>query len=66
LIFRLVIVTDSSYLVECLCKYKRAWRLAPNRVDLRDYNRAPLPDGPLLVRLLEEISELSRDGVDVV
>lgn len=66
LIFRLIIVTDSSYLVECLCRYKQAWRLKPNSVDLRDYNGAPLPDGPLLVRLLEEINELSRDGVDVV
>ena len=65
-VFRLIIVTDSSYLVECLCRYKQAWRLKPNSVDLRDYNGAPLPDGPLLVRLLEEINELSRDGVDVV
>lgn len=64
--FRLIVVTDSRYLVECLCKHRGGWRLGLNSVDHRDNNGAPLSNGCLLVSLLKEINILSRDGVDVM
>ena len=63
--FRLIVVTDSSYVVECLCKHRRRWQLGLKSVDHRDNNGAPLPNGRLLGHLLKEINILSRDGVDV-
>lgn len=65
-IFRLIIVTDSSYLVESLCKHRKGWQLEPNSSVYRDDKGTPLPNGALFGDLVNEIDLLSRDGVDVV
>ena len=63
--FRLIVVTDSSYLVECLCKDRRDWQLNTQSVDFKDGKGAPLAYGALFIHLLEEIDLLSQAGVDV-
>jgi len=65
-IFRLIIATSSSYLVESLCRTRRGWQLNTKIADYRDNKGAPLRNGALLVDLLEEIDILSRDGVDIM
>lgn len=64
-LFRLIVVTDSKYLVECLCSHRRFWQLKPDSVP-RVHNGAPLLNGALFVELLEEIDRLSREGVEVM
>lgn len=63
--FRLIIVTDSIYLVECLCNYRRGWKLTPGSTYL-DSHGAPLQNGALFVELLGEIDKLAREGVEVM
>jgi hypothetical protein len=65
-IFRLIVYTDLTDLVECLCKHRRSWRLEPNSSVYRDSKYAPLPNGALFGELVQEIDLLSRDGVEVM
>ena len=65
-IFRLIVVTCSVDLVECLCKHRQRWQLEPNSSVYRDYRGGLLPNGALWRQLVIEIDLLSRDGVDVM
>ena len=64
-IFKLIIITDSMYLVECLCKYRTGWRVEADSF-YGNSSGAPLLNGALLFKLLKEIDLLSRYGVDVM
>jgi len=65
-IFRLIVVTDSKYLVECLCEHRRGWQLTPNRAGCQDHMGALIPNGHLFVDLLREIDILAGHGVEVM
>jgi hypothetical protein len=64
-IFRLIVITESTYLVECLWRHRQGWQLKPDSL-YRDSQGAPLLHGALFVDLLKEIDLLSRDGVEVM
>ena len=64
-VFKLIVITDSKYLVECLCRYRRGWCLESDSL-YGVTSRAPLLNGALLFDLLKEIDVLSRCGVDVM
>jgi len=64
-IFKLIIITDSIYLVECLCKYRTGWHVEADSF-YGNSSGAPLLNGALLFKLLKEIDLLSRYGVDVM
>ena len=64
-IFKLIVITDSTYLVECLCRWRRGWYVEADSL-FGVKSGAPLLNGALLFNLLEEIDLLSRDGVDVM
>lgn len=64
--FRLIVVTDSKYLVNSLCNDKGIWQLNPNIVHYRNAMGAPPAGDALFVDLLEEIDLLARDGVEVM
>ncbi len=63
--FRLVLVTDSSYAVECMCKHWKGWKVVEGEV-LRNQKGEDIANSKELLALKVEVEELSRVGVQVV
>ncbi|GAB7334054.1 hypothetical protein MBLNU13_g06140t2 [Cladosporium sp. NU13] len=64
-VFRLIVVTDSIYLVESLCRKIEGWELGPDGLYRNNRGAHPLTNA-LFLQLMQEIDALSRDGVDVI
>lgn len=61
--FRLVIATDSSYVVECMCRHIENWTLAGDRY--WNTEGAEVKNGKGFVELNREVEALSKVGVQV-
>ncbi|ERF71963.1 hypothetical protein EPUS_06522 [Endocarpon pusillum Z07020] len=63
--FRLVLVTDSSYAVECMCKHWKGWKVVDGRKVLKNQKGKHIANSDVLLAIQDEVEELSRVGVQV-
>lgn len=63
--FRLVLVTDSSYAVECMCKHRKSWILDDEQKCLKNQQGKEITNSDILLAIEAEVEKLSRVGVQV-
>lgn len=64
--FRLVLVTDSSYAVECMCKHWKSWKVDDRQKVLKNQKGEDIANSEVFLAIKVEVEELSRVGVQVV
>jgi len=63
--FRLVLVTDSSYTVESMCKHWKDWKVVGSQKVLRNQKGEEIVNSEVFLAIKDEVEKLSRDGVQV-
>jgi ribonuclease HI len=63
--FRLIIATDSAYLVNCLCQYRKDWTFNAQTQTYYTRNGKAVKNSALFAELVKEIDLISRVGVQV-
>lgn len=64
--FRLILVTDSSYAVECMCKHWKNWKVVGKVKVLRNKRGEKIANSDILLAIKDEVEKLSRVGVQVM
>ncbi|RVD89473.1 uncharacterized protein DFL_000480 [Arthrobotrys flagrans] len=64
--FRLILATDSSYLVECICKHMKQWKYDETQQVYRNRRGQVIENSDGFRRIFDERDKLSMVGVQVV
>ncbi|KAK6498278.1 hypothetical protein TWF506_004517 [Arthrobotrys conoides] len=63
--FRLIIATDSSYLVECICKHSKQWEYSEPEQVYRNQHGRVIANSQAFHRIFDERDKLSMVGIQV-
>ena len=63
---RLIVATDSSYVVECICKHSTRWTTDASTGSLTNKSGTPIKNSAGFQRIFDEVEKLSQVGVQVV
>ena len=64
--FRLVVATDSSYLVESMCKHIEGWTMNEASGQYKNRKGNIIKNSDLIKQIVDEVEELSLVGIQVV